>query len=185
MSFAITDTGIGMSHQEMGNIFKAFTQADTSTIRKYGGTGLGLCISQQLAQKLGGNISCHSEKGKGSQFVVTVDAGISDATEFVNEMGRAELQHQENARNTSVVPQSLHGRVLLAEDSTDNQQLISMYVRKAGAEITIAENGKIAVNHAMSDDFDLILMDMQMPVMGGVEATQWLRQIGCRTPIVA
>ncbi len=185
MSFTITDTGIGMSHQEMGNIFKAFTQADTSTIRKYGGTGLGLCISQQLAQKLGGNISCHSEKGKGSQFVVTVDAGVNEKTEFVNEMGRAELQHQENARNTSMVPQSLQGRVLLAEDSTDNQQLISMYVRKAGAEIVIAENGKIAVNHAMSDEFDLILMDMQMPVMGGVEATQWLRQIGCRTPIVA
>ncbi|WP_455199849.1 ATP-binding protein [Kaarinaea lacus] len=185
MSFTVTDTGIGMSHQEMGNIFKAFTQADTSTIRKYGGTGLGLCISQQLAQKLGGNISCHSEKGKGSQFVITIDAGIDENAEFVSEMGKSELQQQDYVRNNTLVPQSLNGRVLLAEDSTDNQQLISMYVRKTGAEITVAENGKIAVNHAMSDDFDLILMDMQMPVMGGVEATQWLRQIGCRTPIVA
>ncbi|MEJ2179476.1 MAG: ATP-binding protein [Gammaproteobacteria bacterium] len=185
MSFTITDTGIGMSHQEMGNIFNAFTQSNTSTIRKYGGTGLGLCISQQLAQKLGGNISCHSEKGKGSQFVVTIDAGIGENTEFVNEMVEPESQQQDYVRDDTLIPQSLSGKVLLAEDSTDNQQLISMYVRKTGAEITIAENGKIAVNHAMSDDFDLILMDMQMPVMGGVEATQWLRQIGCRTPIVA
>ena len=185
MSFTVTDTGIGMSHQEMGNIFKAFTQADTSTIRKYGGTGLGLCISQQLAQKLGGNISCHSEKGKGSQFVVTIDAGIGENAEFASEMGKAELRQPGYVRDNTLIPQSLSGKVLLAEDSADNQQLISMYVRKTGAEITIADNGKIAVNHAMSDDFDLILMDMQMPVMGGVEATQWLRQIGCRTPIVA
>jgi len=185
MSFTVTDTGIGMSHQEMGNIFKAFTQADTSTIRKYGGTGLGLCISQQLAQKLGGNISCHSEKGKGSQFVVTVNANLKADAEFVNEMGKTDLQQQEYARKNAAAPQSLTGKVLLAEDSVDNQQLISMYVRKAGASITVAENGKIAVNHAMSEDFDLILMDMQMPVMGGLEATQWLRQIGCRTPIVA
>ncbi|WP_455222538.1 ATP-binding protein [Kaarinaea lacus] len=185
ISFTITDTGIGMSHQEMGNIFKAFTQADTSTIRKYGGTGLGLCISQQLAQKLGGNISCHSEKGKGSQFIVTIAANIEAGAEFVNEMGKADLQQQDYARKRAKAPHALTGKVLLAEDSVDNQQLISMYVRKTGASITIAENGKIAVNHAMSEDFDLILMDMQMPVMGGLEATQWLRQIGCRTPIVA
>ena len=185
MSFTVTDTGIGMSHQEMGNIFKAFTQADTSTIRKYGGTGLGLCISQQLAQKLGGNISSHSEKGKGSQFIVTIAANIGEDAEFVNEVGKADLQHQAYARKKATVPQKLTGKVLLAEDSVDNQQLISMYVRKTGASITVAENGKIAVNHAMADDFDLILMDMQMPVMGGLEATQWLRQIGCRTPIVA
>jgi signal transduction histidine kinase/DNA-binding NarL/FixJ family response regulator len=185
MSFSVTDTGIGMSHQEMGNIFKAFTQADTSTIRKYGGTGLGLCISQQLVQKLGGNISCHSEKGKGSQFVITVAANLGENAEFVEDWGTADLQQQEYGGKRATVPELLSGKVLLAEDSADNQQLISMYVRKTGASITIAENGKIAVNHAMSDDFDLILMDMQMPVMGGLEATQWLRQIGCRTPIVA
>ncbi|WP_455207775.1 response regulator [Kaarinaea lacus] len=185
MSFTVTDTGIGMSHQEMGNIFKAFTQADTSTIRKYGGTGLGLCISQQLAQKLGGNISCHSEKGKGSQFIITVAANIGANAEFIDDLSKADLQPQAYGHKKATLPQLLTGKVLLAEDSPDNQQLISMYVRKTGASITVAENGKIAVNHAMSEDFDLILMDMQMPVMGGLEATQWLRQIGCRTPIVA
>ncbi|HEY5601856.1 MAG TPA: ATP-binding protein, partial [Gammaproteobacteria bacterium] len=144
MCFTVTDTGIGMSHQEMGNIFKAFTQADTSTIRKYGGTGLGLCISQQLAQKLGGNISCQSEKGKGSQFIVSVAANISENAEFADEIGKADVQQQEHARKKAVIPQQLTGKVLLAEDSVDNQQLISMYVRKAGASITIAENGKVA-----------------------------------------
>ena len=185
LSFTVTDTGIGMSHEEMGNIFNAFTQADTSTIRKYGGTGLGLCISQQLAQKLGGNISCHSEKGKGSQFIITVSSGLKNNAEFVDEVATAELQAREMQPPPAVAPQSLCGKVLLAEDSVDNQQLISMYVRKTGASITVAENGKIAINHAMSEDFDLILMDMQMPVMGGLEAIQWLRQIGHRTPIVA
>ncbi|MGD8567000.1 MAG: ATP-binding protein [Gammaproteobacteria bacterium] len=185
MLFTITDTGIGMSPDEMGNIFNAFTQADTSMIRKYGGTGLGLCISQQLAQKLGGNISCHSEKGKGSQFIITIAAGLDNNVELVNDVVETELPAREPQQVQSVVPQTLSGNVLLAEDSVDNQQLISMYVRKTGASITVAENGKIAVNHAMSEDFDLILMDMQMPVMGGLEATQWLRQIGHRTPIVA
>ncbi|MGD8559471.1 MAG: ATP-binding protein, partial [Gammaproteobacteria bacterium] len=186
MSFTITDTGIGMSHEEMGNIFNAFTQADTSMIRKYGGTGLGLCISQQLAQKLGGNISCHSEKGKGSQFIVTVSAGIKQDTELVDEVAGTELSSRDEVQQSqNSLPHALTGKVLLAEDSLDNQQLISMYIRRTGASITIAENGKIAVNYAMSEDFDLILMDMQMPVMGGLEATQWLRQIGNRTPIVA
>ena len=183
--FTVTDTGIGMSTDEMGNIFKAFTQADTTTIRKYGGTGLGLCISQQLAQKLGGNISCHSEKTKGSQFVLTVNAGVKQNAELMFEVDQEVLRQHKKSERKTPVPTQLSGKVLLAEDSLDNQKLISMYIRKAGASVTIAENGKIAVNHVMSEDFDLILMDMQMPVMGGLEATQWLRQIGCRSPIVA
>jgi len=185
LSFTVTDSGIGMSRQEMGNIFNAFTQADTSVIRKYGGTGLGLCISRQLAQKLGGNITCQSARGRGSQFVILVSAGTNEKTELVDHVNCEEVRHEERIHSKTRIPDSLSGKVLLAEDSIDNQQLITMYVRKTGASITVAENGKIAVNHAMTDDFDLILMDMQMPVMGGLEATQWLRQIGCRTPIVA
>ena len=181
----MTDTGIGMTSEELSHIFKAFTQADSSTIRQYGGTGLGLCISQQLAQKLGGKITCQSEKGKGSRFVVTVSAEVDSDVEWVTNTNGSELVYRENEVKKSNIPSTLQGKVLLAEDSVENQQLISMYVRKTGAEITIAENGKIAVNHAMQDEFDLILMDMQMPVMGGLEATQWLRQINCETPIVA
>jgi len=185
LSFTVTDTGIGMTREEMSHIFKAFTQADTSTIRQYGGTGLGLCISRQLAQKLGGDITCQSEKGKGSQFVILVGAEVRAGTEFITSENSSDLIYQENMAKKTILPTSLSGKVLLAEDSIENQQLISMYVRKTGADFVIAENGKIAVNHAMSDEFDLIFMDMQMPVMDGLEATQWLRQIGCDTPIVA
>ncbi len=183
--FTVTDTGIGMSSEELSHIFKAFTQADSSTIRQYGGTGLGLCISQQLAHKLGGKITCNSERGKGSQFVITISAEVGEGVEWVTSDNGSELVYRENEVKKSNIPGTLQGKVLLAEDSVENQQLISMYVRKTGAEITIAENGKIAVNHAMAENFDLILMDMQMPVMGGLEATQWLRQIKCETPIVA
>lgn len=185
LSFTVTDTGIGMTREEMSHIFKAFTQADASTIRQYGGTGLGLCISRQLAQKLGGDITCQSEKGKGSQFVVTVSAKVKEGTDFVTSENSSDLIYRESTNRKARSPKTLSGKVLLAEDSIENQQLISMYVRKTGADITVAENGKIAVNHAMSEEFDLILMDMQMPVMGGLEATQWLRQINCETPIVA
>lgn len=184
LSFSVTDTGIGMSPEEMDHIFKAFTQADSSAIRQYGGTGLGLCISHQLATKLGGTITCQSEKGKGSQFTVIVAAKVSEGTEFINSDSSSNVVYQENVARRNKLPKSLKGKVLLAEDSVDNQQLITMYVKKTGADITVAENGKIAVNHAMSEEFDLILMDMQMPVMGGLEATQWLREIKCDTPIV-
>lgn len=184
MSFTVTDTGIGMTPEEMNHIFQAFTQADSSTIRQYGGTGLGLCISQQLARKLGGTLSGQSEKGKGSRFTIQVSAKVGEGVEFITSDTNSDLVYQENITKRKILPKSLKGKVLLAEDSIDNQQLISMYVRKTGAEITVAENGKIAVNHAMSEEYDLIIMDMQMPVMGGLEATQWLRQINCNTPIV-
>lgn len=185
LSFTVTDTGIGMTREDMSHIFKAFTQADASTIRRYGGTGLGLCISQQLAQKLGGSITCKSDEGKGSQFVIRIFVEVKANSEFVTSENSSDLVYRESAVKKNKLPKLLKGRVLLAEDSVENQQLISMYVRKTGAEIVVAENGKIAVNHAMSEEFDLILMDMQMPVMGGLEATQWLRQINCQTPIVA
>ena len=183
--FTVIDTGIGMSREELEHIFKAFTQADSSTIRQYGGTGLGLCISQQLAHKLGGKIVCQSEKGKGSRFTITIGAEVGDGVKWITSDNGSDIVYRDSEARKSNIPETLTGKVLLAEDSVENQQLISMYVRKTGADITIAENGKIAVNHAMAEDFDLILMDMQMPVMGGLEAIQWLRQIKCDTPIVA
>jgi len=182
----VLDTGIGMTDEEMGRVFDVFTQVDTSSTRKYGGAGLGLCISKQLANKLGGTISCRSEKGEGSQFTITLSVGVSNNVELVNSMGKEQLGLLRSGTSSrSIIPNSLSGSVLLAEDSVENQQLISMYVRKSGVDVTIAENGKIAVSHGMSGQFDLILMDMQMPVMGGVEAIESLRQMGCKTPIVA
>jgi signal transduction histidine kinase/DNA-binding response OmpR family regulator len=181
--FSVTDTGIGMTTEEMANIFQPFSQADTSTTRKYGGTGLGLCISHQLAEKLGGSLSCKSEKGKGSTFTAIIDAGHVDHDSLTNEM--ASMENHEAISENSTKPKKLAGHVLLAEDSPDNQRLVKLYIDRAGARLTIVENGQQAVEAGLSGDYDLILMDTQMPIMDGVEATNMLRIAGYRGPIVS
>ena len=180
----VSDTGIGMSKHEVQRLFTAFNQADASTTRKYGGTGLGLCISRQLANNLGGDIVCVSEKGIGSAFTVTIDAGNVRPEDLVNEAETMDIEEQKPKLGLRPAA-PLQGHILLAEDSTDNQKLISMHIRRAGADVTVAENGEIAVSMVRQNDYDLILMDMQMPVMGGLEATAALRESGCTTPIVA
>ncbi|WP_455204201.1 ATP-binding protein [Kaarinaea lacus] len=180
MEFVVSDSGIGMTQEEQQNIFSAFSQADVSTTRKYGGTGLGLCISKQLAQMLGGDLRCSSEKGSGSTFRLTISVGEninSPVIENIEEVGE-----YKSAPSNSSIP-SLSGEILLAEDSPDNQALVSLYIEKTGASLTIVDNGEKAVEAALSKDFDLILMDMQMPVMSGEEAVKWLREAGNRTPI--
>lgn len=181
--FRVVDTGIGMSTTEMQRIFKPFSQADASTTRKYGGTGLGLCISKQLAEKMGGELSCRSETGKGSEFTVTLPCGNAGSLHLVHTDDDIKDIRASNEGSKSGTVQ-LRGRVLLAEDSPDNQQLISLYVGKTGAEITVVDNGKEAVEKALIEDFDLVLMDMQMPVMDGLTAITWLRNSGYQQPIV-
>ncbi|WP_455210586.1 ATP-binding protein [Kaarinaea lacus] len=182
LRFSVLDAGIGMTEMEMRRIFKPFTQADTSTTRQYGGTGLGLCISKQLANKLGGDITCTSKKGVGSTFVVTISIG---------ELAHVDLAVEEYVVESKpkkakfVLPHnSVSGSVLLAEDTADNQRLISMYLRRAGANVDVVENGQQALQKALHQDYDLILMDMQMPIMGGVEAIEKLRVAGYKNPIV-
>jgi len=179
----VSDTGIGMDAAELQRIFKPFSQADTSTTRKYGGTGLGLTISQQLAQKLGGSLICRSNKYIGSQFVVTISTGPLDDTNLCD--SKSQLQSAETKLVQKEEFHKLSGKVLLAEDNKDNQSLISLIVKRFGLSIDVVDNGQLAVESAVSSHFDLILMDMQMPVMGGVEAITWLRQMGVITPIVA
>ena len=178
MCYEVIDTGVGMSGSEQSSLFKPFTQADTSTTRKFGGTGLGLYISRQLAHMLGGDLICQSEKGKGSRFIATVAAG-NDVT-LVESIDLELITH--NLRDRDSVP-ALSGNVLLAEDNPDNQRLISMYVKNTGASVVVVNNGKEAVEKAIASNFDLIMMDMQMPLMGGAEAVKWLRQVGNQTPI--
>ena len=184
MMFAVVDTGIGLSVSAQERMFKPFSQADTSTTRKFGGTGLGLYISQRLAQMLGGDIRVESTEGVGSKFVVMVDTGPIDREKMVDRIemvGRAEP-----LSITQTTQAVLHGKVLVAEDSTDNQKLISIYLRRAGKiDFTMVENGSLAVEQALSGDYDLILMDMQMPVMGGLEAVTLLRGAGYSGPIIA
>jgi CheY-like chemotaxis protein len=169
-------------------LFTPFTQADSSTTRRFGGTGLGLYISKQLAQMLGGSVDIKSMEGLGTRVEVTVATGDVGVDDLIY----ADLGHEPGPHPTpssrpqaDAVIEALRGRVLLAEDSPDNQRLISRYIRKTGADVVIAQNGRIAVEQALSDHFDLILMDMQMPLMDGIEATQLLRRAGYPGPIVA
>lgn len=185
LSIAVVDTGIGISPEQLARLFTPFTQADSSTTRRFGGTGLGLYISRQLAHMLGGDIDIKSMPGLGTRVEVTVATGeVAGLIHGHPEAGAGRFATLVPPPAPSA-PGLLRGRVLLAEDSPDNQRLIGHYVRQTGAELAIAHNGKRAVDEALSDHFDLILMDMQMPVMDGVEATRLLRRAGYRGPIVA
>jgi|GEM_PF-3638851 len=180
MAFAVRDTGIGLTDEQRGRLFQAFEQADSSTTRKFGGTGLGLAISKRLAEMLGGNVTVESDPGQGSCFTVTVDAGLQKPGNALTCLPATTKDVVKEVRS-----QLLSGEILLAEDTPDNQRLFSLYIKKAGSQLTIADNGKLAVEAALSRHFDLVLMDMQMPVMDGIEAVQTLRRAGYTQPIVA
>ncbi|HHI93827.1 MAG TPA: response regulator [Gammaproteobacteria bacterium] len=181
LQISVTDTGIGISEEEQKKIFRPFTQADDSTTRIYGGSGLGLCISRQLAKTLGGDITVSSEKGKGSKFTTTIDVCIAqDKLEMIHE-----APVKETLLNTKPAHIHLNGHVLLVEDNSENQQLITKLIRQTGLTVEIAENGKIGVEKALSGNYNLVLMDMQMPVMSGLEAIQKLRGSGYKIPIIS
>ena len=178
MLFSIKDNGIGMTEKQLASLFKPFTQADSSITRKYGGTGLGLHISKLLTEKLGGNINASSITGVGSHFEVTIDAG-----EIGGKWIDPEMDFETVTNNEEVSIPKLEGEILLAEDNPDNQNLISLFVGMTGAGIDIADNGKIALEKASAKTYDFILMDMQMPVMGGIESIKLLRKNNITTPI--
>ena len=182
LRYRVTDTGIGMSEEEIGRLFKPFSQADSSTTRKYGGTGLGLCIARQLAQKLGGDVAVSSEKGKGSTFEFTISIGDIDPLTMATSM--RDMQDELIEPQERLPANSLSGHVLVVEDSPDNQDLIAKYLAKAGATVEVVDNGLQAVQKASADHYDLILMDVQMPVMDGLTATKQLRDAGYAKPIV-
>ncbi len=182
MIFDVIDTGIGLTFEQQEKIFESFTQADSSTTRKYGGSGLGLNICKQLAQKLGGSISVDSTLGRGSKFSFDIRTGTISDDNLVYS-----LDHTSSPTNNSNLnpEKKLFGQILLAEDTIDNQNLIEMYVTDTGAKITIVENGEQAVKICETRNFDLVLMDMQMPVMDGIEATTKIRQRDTQIPIVS
>jgi signal transduction histidine kinase/HPt (histidine-containing phosphotransfer) domain-containing protein len=188
LEMAIVDTGIGLTPQQIQLLFRPFTQADNSTTRRFGGTGLGLTICRHLAQMLGGDITVQSQVGEGSQFIVTVDPGDLSGVRMLEEDHEV-IKPRELTDKPKPLP-ALRGRVLLAEDGVHNQRAITYYLQKAGAEVAIAENGKVACNMAIGalaegNPFDVILMDMQMPEMDGYEATASLRQREYKGPIIA
>jgi PAS domain S-box-containing protein len=184
----VTDTGIGMTEEELGQMFKPFVQADSSTTRRFGGSGLGLSICKRLAEMLGGNVTASSTPGMGSQFVVTVEAGnLAGVPLLFNPMESLGDEEAIEGMGSGV---RLSGRILLAEDGVHNQRVIAYYLRKAGAYVTVVGNGKaaceeVAIAACEADPFDVILMDMQMPVLDGYAAAATLRSRGVTTPVVA
>jgi CheY-like chemotaxis protein len=189
MWFKVIDTGIGMDSSQVHRLFQAFTQADSSMTRKFGGTGLGLAISRRLAQMLGGDITVQSERGCGSTFVLSIDAGSLQGVPMVDGNHEAAMA-QENHAQAAAAAQLTDARILLAEDGPDNQRLISFHLKKAGAAVVVADNGRIAVDKALAawhagQPFDMILMDIQMPELDGYAATAQLRAAGYCGPILA
>jgi len=179
----VIDSGIGMSPELVGRLFVPFTQGDASITRKFGGTGLGLTISRQLAKLLSGDVTATSQLGIGSTFTVKVDGGPSAGVEWLEGLTESTLPATADQKTQANV--QLGGRILLVDDGADNQRLLRLQLGDAGATVTSALDGQIAVDLATTQTFDLILMDMQMPVMDGYAATIELRRKGLTIPIIA
>ncbi|MEM9065670.1 MAG: ATP-binding protein [Planctomycetota bacterium] len=175
----VKDTGIGISEEGLGKLFEPFSQADDSMSKRFGGSGLGLSISRSLAQELGGDVIAQSTLGEGSCF----SAWVADLNT------RLESEQQDCGLRTPNQASSLSGRnILVVEDMLDNRRLLRLHLgKRLGANLTEVENGAECVRLFDNEDpgFDLILMDVQMPVLDGQEATRQLRAMGVRTPIIA
>lgn len=185
LEIVITDSGIGMTQEQIARLFTRFTQADSSTTRRFGGTGLGLAISRDLVRRLGGDISVASVPGKGSQFTITVGTGSLQHVRWLREGGRPKNAPKPEERRPVVLTPKLRGTVLLADDGKHNQELISYLLRKGGLQCDVVAHGEEALRAVTDRQYDLICMDMQMPVMDGYTAAKKLREQGYVLPIVA
>jgi PAS domain S-box-containing protein len=185
LAIDVIDTGMGISAEGLGKIFNPFVQADSSVTRRFGGTGLGLTISRRFAAALGGALTVQSELGRGSTFTATVDTGPLDGIRVLDASEAQTCRARPINRSVNNLPKLPPARVLVADDGEANRQLITVILSRAGVKVENAEDGQAAVRMATRQSFDLILMDMQMPVMDGYAATTQLRQLGLSIPIVA
>lgn len=185
LKFTVKDTGVGISKDQESRLFQPFTQADTSTTRKFGGTGLGLVLSKRLAERLGGRLELiESKEGYGSTFVIEVKSILLPNAKLVGKEALSIVAgaHPDFHKNS----QALRGlKVLLVEDSPDNKILISTYLHKEGALVKTASDGASGVALALSENFDVLLMDIQMPILDGHEAVKKLRHLKYTKPIIA
>ncbi len=188
LSFAVTDTGIGITPEQQARLFRPFAQADAAVTRHFGGSGLGLTITRHLAQMLGGDVHVKSAPGSGSTFTVTIDPGPLDGVRLLTDP--FELHTADSRGPSPSAAIQLDCRILLVEDVPDSRNLFSLYLRKSGATVVVAENGRAACDLALEAEnihrpFDLVLMDMKLPVLDGYQATAQLRSRGYGGSIVA
>ena len=175
-SFDVEDTGIGIHEEKLNLIFESFSQADESTTREYGGTGLGLAITKKLSQLLGGDVSVQSRVGHGTVFKLKIKAQYDfECDKFTSEETVAD----------SVNTSSLKGRVLVAEDVKTNQILIELLLKNYGLDVTVVSNGKEAVEEFSYGNYNIVLMDIQMPVMNGFKAMKLIKSMNPDMPVIA
>ena len=182
LRFSVKDTGIGLTPEQIKNLFQLFTQADGSITRRYGGTGLGLAISKRLVQLMGGEIDVSSEIGKGSTFTFLIPLGIGEKTEKFDSAATTDKKSKMTARvvhdtgKKSLMAQLGGNCVLLVDDNFINQQIAREILEKANIKVFVAVNGKDALNKLNQELFNLVLMDIQMPEMDGYKVTEIIRQ---------
>ncbi len=183
----VADTGLGMDRATMDRLFAPFVQADASTSRKFGGTGLGLTITKNVVEMLGGEVAVDSHVGEGSVFSLTIPTGSLEGVAMIDEPREVDCGHSPEPFEFKGEKPLAGYCILLAEDGYDNQMLLGAILRKAGATVDIAEDGVEAVSRIADrpDVFDAVLMDMQMPRMDGYQATRVLRQKGHDCPVIA
>jgi signal transduction histidine kinase/DNA-binding NarL/FixJ family response regulator/HPt (histidine-containing phosphotransfer) domain-containing protein len=181
--FDIKDTGVGIPLERQAAIFESFTQADGSTTRKYGGTGLGLTITKKLAELLGGRLSLTSQEGKGTTFSLMLPAGLDVSKQPT--LDRSDIAVQANDVERPNLRHRFSGSILVAEDNPTNQMLIKQLLKNMGFEVTTAEDGNVALQKTLTHSFDMIFMDIQMPNMDGYETARAMRENGITIPIVA
>lgn len=190
LAVEVTDTGIGMTGEQLGRLFQPFTQADASTTRRFGGTGLGLVISKRIVEALGGQVTVTSRPDQGSSFRVLLPVVVPTDSAWLSPVEATTALSEPVPRTPPAGGPTLSGRLLVADDGIDNQRLLRQILSRAGAEVTIAENGAQAIRAWQTateagSPFALILMDMQMPELDGYQATRRLRELGAKVPIVA
>lgn len=180
VAFSISDEGIGLTPEQLEKLFQPFTQADTSTTRRFGGTGLGLTITKSLVTLMGGDITVESEFGKGSVFLLHLPLGKTDQS--INEPER-------NGEMQELLPRLKDKHILMVEDNVINQEILLALLEKTEGRIDIAGNGAEALEKVAQTDYDMVLMDVQMPVMDGITATMEIRKMTDRiksgVPIIA
>jgi two-component system CheB/CheR fusion protein len=187
LSFSVKDTGVGIPADKQQHLFQPFTQVDSSTTRQYGGAGIGLVLSKRIANILGGDIQLvSSSPGRGSEFQVTIDPGVDADTARMTRLTLAGL-HKHNRHARRSLTQMLIGfKILVAEDNEEMQLLIQHFLQEiGGAQVELVDNGKKALAKVKADDYDIILVDVMMPVMDGYEAVTKMREHGVDVPIIA